>query len=336
MDEIIFRSVTPIFYFDLEPNDSIFTQDGSFKSKRDCTFTISLKKYELNQADFDELLKYTDEDVRKNLSNLIYTYEGFKVTEYFLVVDVTYPLADELQERGITTELMKIQGAILDSIRLHSCYAYHNSYYFRSISKSNTGKRNYHIIAPTTKHYIFNYAVDKPPILSVSEFDSCRSMFNILLNKEWRDDITFDRVLRLALEYHRMTFNVDPAEHRFLLLMIICDSLFKKESERNASQAAQRVSRLIATTQTHQKQIQQEFFDNAPNTFYKLRNSIAHGNPNLDRDVVISQYWTLYHYITKAIASLLFIPPGELNYTKDYYDEISRFVNKRFEGLPAS
>lgn len=336
MEEITFRIVTPIFYFRLEHADSEFVHTGRYSAARDCRYHISLRRYENDERGLDELLKYADEDTRENLRHSIYTYDGFVTTGYYLVVDVTYPLTEELKRVGSSRESRHIHEAILDSIRMHSCYAYHCSYHFRSCPSANTGRLSCTRSQPTDRHYIFSYAVENPPVLPESEFDSCRSVFDMLLNRQWNDDVTFDKLLRLALQYHRMTFNLYSAEHRFLILMIVCEALFKSESERNASQAAQRISRLLAATRSDQKKIQREFFGSDPDTFFRLRNAIAHGDPNLDREVVRSKYWTLYRYVTRAIRELLLVPDGEIDHGKGYYDEVSRLIDERFQRLPAS
>ncbi|MGA9351384.1 MAG: hypothetical protein WBW48_21610 [Anaerolineae bacterium] len=336
MEEITFRIITPIFCFRLEHDDSAFLHSGKFSDGRSCAYNISLRQYERDEAALDELLKYADEDTSASLRRSIRSYGGFVTTDYFLVVDATYPFTEDLKRVGGSHESRHIHETILDSLRLHSCYAYHLSYHFRSHPLARTGRRKCGRSSPIDRHYILSYIVDEPPVLPDSEFDSCRSVFDVLLNKQWNDNVALDKLLRLALRYHKLTFNLHSAEHRFLLLMIVCDALFKKESERNASQAARRISRLLSTTQSDQKRIQREFFGNAPNTFYRLRNAVAHGDPDLDREVVRSKYWTLYHYVTRAIRKLVLIPDGEIDHRKNYYDEVSRQIDARFQRLPVS
>ena len=59
------------------------------------------------------------------------------------------------------------------------------------------------------------------------------------------DNATSDKVLRLAMEYHRLSFTLERVEHAFLILMVAFEAMFKKEGRSNASRAAQRIGRLL-------------------------------------------------------------------------------------------
>ena len=337
MDEITFRAVTPIFYFELLPRGAEYRHSGTFKIVRDGRYIVSLKRYPDEKTILDELLQYVDEDARGPLLSI--RTHAYIDTDYFLVVDVTYPLTDELRIAGLSRELDHIHTICLDVLRLHTSHGivYHPSYFFHSLPHPNTGRRSLSVRStPITNQYLFSFAVTGPSTLSESEFENCTATLETMLRRNWNDSVTFDKVLTLALEYHKTTFILQRAEHRFLLLMVICDALFKKENERNASQAARRISELLSTTQSDQPRVQKEFFDRATQSFYRLRNAAAHGDPNLDRDNMETKYWALYHYITKAIIALISIPDGKLDWTIDYYDEISRYIENRFNGLPPS
>lgn len=341
-DEITFQSVTPIFRFELDPSDAEFLHCGRFRSAE---YAISLRKYEQGQAGFDELMKYADEYSRRALAS-IHIHRSCGATDYFLVVDATQPLADDLKVAENSSESVHIASTILKSLQLHSSMGVlcHESYHFRSpfhpYSESVRGrvppyKKGSHIAtAPLVGQYLFPH-LGVMSVLPDSEFASCRATFDSLVAKQWNDSITFDKVLQLALAYHRIAFNLEAVQHSFLILMIVFEALFKKESDPNAGRAAKRISKLVSTAQSDRKAIQSEFFSNNPDAFCRLRNRIAHGDPALDSDDVKSRYPALYHYITKAIIELISIPDGELDDTKDYYEEVSRFIDNRFNGLPA-
>jgi len=140
----------------------------------------------------------------------------------------------------------------------------------------------------------------------------------------------------MAFRYHQATFNMAEISHKFLILMVIFESLFKKENENNASQAAKRISKLIAKVKSNQKQIQKDFFDNDPNCFCKIRNRIAHGDPSLNLKTVKSKYQLLYEFITKAIIKIIEIPSGAVDYNKNYYNEIDKYIKSYFGALPPS
>jgi hypothetical protein len=171
-------------------------------------------------------------------------------------------------------------------------------------------------------------------VLQAAAFDACRNTIDVLMRKTW-GNATFDKVLLLAMEYHRLSFTLERVEHAFLILMVAYEAMFKKENE-NAGKPAQRIGRLLgATTKKDCKAIQREFNDD-PDSFSKIRNRIAHGDPNLNLATVESKYPSLYRHVTAAIVTLLNLPSGSLDDTKDYYDEIGRLTESRFLGLPNS
>ena len=88
----------------------------------------------------------------------------------------------------------------------------------------------------------------------------------------------------------------------------------------------------------HKKESQDIFkaFDNPePDVLCKIRNQIAHGNPSLSNATVETKYPILYKHVTYAIIALLNLPLGVFHDTKDYYDELSFYVDNRFKNLPA-
>jgi hypothetical protein len=170
-------------------------------------------------------------------------------------------------------------------------------------------------------------------VLRHSDFAVCRQLFDILLLKNWNDETTLTNVLNLALEYHRLAFTLENVGHAFLILMVIFEALFKKEKE-NVSRPSKRIARLLGRTKRECQAIQREFNDDPVNSFCKIRNRIAHGDPSLSVSVVAANYPSLYRHVTDALLALLSLPAGTVDCAKDYYDEISRIVDARFTALP--
>ena len=158
----------------------------------------------------------------------------------------------------------------------------------------------------------------------------------MLLQRGTRDISTFDKVLNLALEYHRLAFTLENVAHAFLILMVIFEALFKKDTEANASQAAQRIGRLLGSTQRECGDIRQQFFDNRGETFCRIRNGVAHGDVGLGNPTVTKLYPCLYQYVTRTMVALLSLAAGTLNTNPDYYYEINKIVEERFNSLPAA
>jgi hypothetical protein len=153
----------------------------------------------------------------------------------------------------------------------------------------------------------------------------------MFLARKWSAKITLDNVLQLAKEYHRTSFNLEHVTHAFLILMIVFEALFKKD-ENAAGRAAASIGRLLGDTQKACSAIAREF-DNAPDSFREIRNRIAHGDSNLDVEVVSHKYPALYRYVTDALVHLLALATGKVDCTKDYYDEISRIADDRYASL---
>lgn len=333
VDEITFRSITPIFNFEFEHDDTEFSHSGEFKKVR---FYISLKRYKKTKVGFpDELMKYVDEHYRREPISTHAPDHYPHNTDYFLVVDATHPYTDGLKFKKLSHESSIFQNSIIRSLRLHCSKGllFYQTYHLRSIPHPS-GFDSLTYSYPLTHQHLFPDLKSEPSVLRNAEVASCRSVFDILISKQWNDNITFGKVMDLALEYYDISFNLQNIEHSFLILMIIFEALFKKESEKDAGRAAKRISQLLPTMKSERKKIHEEFFSNDPYTFCRLRDYIAHGDPDLDRELVKSKYPILNEYIRESIIRLLLIPDGEIDHMKDYYDEISKYCGEHFKTLP--
>jgi hypothetical protein len=330
MSEITFRYLTPIFRFP-KAAEPPFTHSGRYK---EAAFFISLKWYEWNRASFDELLKYATEAQREALQEQIYGISRPPVhihglPNWFLIIDVIQPYRDELRVAGNTAEAEHIWINTLNALQLHTLKGlfFHYSFCFRS---PPTPHGSYMVRFPNVNQYGFPH-VKGDSHLPESEHTSCQATLNRLLHKTWHSKETFDKVLQLAMAYHRITFNLEDANYAFLILMVACESLFKGEEE-NDGVVGQRISQLISQARNERKQILKAF-TNGPTSFYALRNKIAHGDPGLDHKRVVGAYPKLYHYVTKAIIELIAIPDGVIDPVNDYYDEINAFAKKRYDAI---
>ncbi len=173
-------------------------------------------------------------------------------------------------------------------------------------------------------------------MLHGADFAACRSTIDVLMRKTWNENATFDRVLRLAMEYHRLSFGLERVDHAFLILMVAYRGDVQERRNRKRQQADAEIGRLLgAASERDCKAILKEF-DADPDSLSKIRNRIAHGDPALNLATVASKYPSVYRYVTAAIVALLNLPSGSLDDAKDYYDEISRYTKDRFDGLPNS
>ncbi len=324
-DTVTFRTITPIFRF-VTSDASPFVHSGSYK---DAEYSITLKQYPQGKESFDELMAFA-EDATRNALTAIHISDEFSTTDYFLVVDVTQPLSDDRKVASNTSETVDIETRILTALRLHSSRGvkFEKSYDFR---KPPHQFSSHSISSPGARQYRFGHLGNEASVLHADSYEPCRNTFESLLNRHWNDKETSDKLLSLALEYHRTAFTLQNVEHAFLILMIIFEALFKKDSERSASQAAGRIAKLLSEVKADRKPIQRDFYDAPTDAFSKIRNKIAHGNPALDGQIVKSKYPDLYSYVTKAIVCLIDLPAGTIG--SDYYDDVTAYIDNRFLSL---
>jgi hypothetical protein len=332
LPEVVFRMLTPIFRYAID-GATRFTHSGNYRSGR---FQIELRPYAPNPTDWAEVTKYADDGIRDMLrQKAIHVSDHFfGIAAHFLLNDVIHPAESITESAGNTPECLVIQDALVDSLRLHSSagLSFHETCGFRCPPPLHPGLG---INTPNTRQTRFCH-LGTPSVLRSADFDACRSTIDVLMRKTWNETATFDRMLRLALEYHRLSFTLERVDHAFLILMVVFEAMFKKEAEDNASKAAQRIGRLLGATKRECQGVQKEFNDDPVDSFCKIRNRIAHGDPTLNLATVANKHPLLYRHLTAAIVTLLNLPTGALDDTKDYYDEISRLTESRFFSLPNS
>jgi hypothetical protein len=327
---VVFRMLTPVFKYAIE-GATCFMHSGNYRSAR---FEIKLRPYTHNPTDWAEVTEYADDGIRDLLiQRRFHVPEAlFGVARHVLLNDALHRTGSIMEDGGNMLECLEIQDAVVSGLRLHSSAGLHchESYSFRYPPTQHSGLI---IHSPKTRQAMFSH-LGTPSVLRVTDFDACRSTIDKLLSKTWNEKITSDKVLRLAMEYQRLSFTLERVEHAFLILMVAFEAMFKKDGTESASKPAQRIGRLLgAATKKDCNAIQKEFNDD-PDSFSKIRNQIAHGDPTLDLATVANKYPCLYRYITAAIVTLLNLPAGSLDDTKDYYDEISCLTASRFVNLP--
>ena len=327
---ITYRYITPVFYS--TALNKPFQYSGSIDQIQ---FNITFKYISKKDKELEELLQL--EYFRKNVINrdIIDILENVRkplkvgpLAEHFVIIDITYPFKARLITTGSTEETVKINSSILMALKLHcskgllfdKSYAFKLEPYGHKCGLSNS--------SPLIPQYIFNHLGIEDSLLPEDAHDSCRQIFDkLLLRGEPKN--TYDKILDLALNYHHTSFCLNSVEYSYLILMIIFESLFKAEGD-NSQLAAKRISRWLSNVQKDQKAVQKEFL----NSFDRIRNLIAHGDPNLDKKVVKDEYKKLYQYITRVIIKLILLPDNAIDHSKDYYQEIDQYIENYFVNLP--
>lgn len=329
-DTVTFRSVTPIFRFEMEDGQE-FHHAGELNN---ATFQITVKKFLPGPDGFSELTEYADENQKKALTSIHMSPEPlFPPADYFVVVDVTHSPQAGLETHGNTRESVVVNQAILDSLRFNSSLGIDrfNTYHWKEPHNLGAGT-SLSLFRPT----LFSPLGKGPSILLASVFEECRTVADNLL-KGWDDTVGFDRVLQMAMSYHEVTSTFREPKHGFLLLMIIFEALFKDQSEKTPI-AVKRLSKLLASSKTESKLIT-KLFSQGESSYTKIRDAIAHGDVSLDSADVKKAYPDLYKYVTSSITQLLLVENGVFNPKKDYYREMDRISKERFKealGKPSS
>lgn len=318
-DILTVRHITPVFNFELA-SQKIFSHQGVVQG---VNFELTLKQYQAHE--YQELLQSTDlEYIDCFKSQVIWESRHFfgQHKDYYLVIDVFHQT--DTPDAINSPQSSRINSSAEQALRLHTTKGYYfgETHTYRSTKPTERS-------GDSMPQYSWNHLGFKPPSsLTEQTFDACKTTMDILLKRQWGEaNVMFDKVLRLALSYHKTAFKLEKVEHSFLLLMVVFEALFKKDQKENKSHAWTRMANLLAYTQKEAKAIKTRF-----EKFGYIRNAIAHGEPTLKIEEVKQQYPLLYQDITQAIIQLLRIT--SLDLTQNYYDELIKYLDKRFQQLP--
>ncbi len=353
IENIIFRYLTPLFHYNYLDH---FEHSGCYK---DANYTIRIEGYSNEklleferQNIVNELLKYANSRAIKNLQTIYLSEETPpRVAEAFLIVDVVQPFTEDRVINRISLEGINIFEGFIATLGLHATrgLAYEYTYIFCSHPNAEPLSIDYPILTKELAQEIGDYIVAPRQMLSPAlgslawqdvsslpneEHELCRITFQHFLDKEWDEINTFNKLLGLALHYHRLSFSLERIDYAFLALMGTFEALFKKERETSTKPATEQIAEFLATSESESELIKNAFFEHPTNSFYKLRDSIARRNPTLDRAIVEAQYPKLYRYVTKAIIKLINIADGVIG--TNYYDDLDNYVRTEFSKLKSS
>ncbi len=342
MTEMNLRIIIPIFKFKFDGADKEFSHEGEYDGAE---YNISLKHHgqvslaylngdEEFKSNYETFMEGLDERTRQdNYYSKQRSLFTLPIAEYFLIIKVKQEEPQGYEDIKTSPQIKPIKNCILEALHLHCSNGlyYEKTYHYRFPVEYYENKSSITNPAPFHVRYVMQ---ENDSILKQEEFENCRKTFSSLLKNIYIKS-PLKNITYLGYSYHRTSFNLVEVPHKFLIFMVIFELLFKKEKKGNSSQAAIRISKLISKVKSDQKKIQKEFFDNAPDCFCTIRNQIAHGDPNLNTNIVELKYPLLYKYVTEAVIKIVGIPSGKINHTKDYYDEIHRYITSYFNRLPS-
>jgi hypothetical protein len=191
------------------------------------------------------------------------------MADHLLRVDATYPPNTIKMNNHGTWDCSIILMAAMDALRLHATagLTFDISYNMRSPIPRYAGFETFSVNSVPRR---FNFLANISTLPEI-DFGKCRATCDRLIHKTWNDAAQHDKILRLAMEYHRLSFTFERAEHAFLIVMVAYEAIFKKDDEK-AHHAAHRISRFLGETKVECDFIEAEFKKHSI-----TRNSIAHG-----------------------------------------------------------
>lgn len=342
------KSVIPLY-------SNLFPKSILGKSFISASGTINDLKYEINLypvdgKDHSEVLKLIQDVILKNyaveLQEMLFSMlPPNNNSDYvwpmngILVVDI-----DAISIHG--SEQNIITNASLFALQLCSSFGilYHTKYIVpdtrhdiemsATISGSFSWSPSQGVIPILTDHqkmYQFQIGVK---LLDIEKFKPLVEFLVDLDLKKEDDRVNFHKIAYLIKSYFFTILCLTNYEHKFLLLVVILESMFKF-SERNLSPAAIRLSKFVADTKDQQKVINNQIFGEMPNTYARIRNDIAHGDNSMNVDKLKSKYAELHELMRKAIITY-FLDFGAITHTRDYSSELDHFINNRYTSLSNS
>ena len=332
LEKLQFRTITPLFNFSLEDENSKFT----YKNKlNDCEFELTIEKYGKGPVEYNRILAIPDDYTKKRLVSL-HNDKDYGHTDYFLCCNLFY-FNDVHINAENTEETNELSNSVIQAIRavssrgLDSRYTYilrkpFHPLHYTNVKEEDATKSfgNCITISPLCFPHIFGPLIGELSILKKETYEVLTKEIEYFLRK--KEDSRFNRLLSLSYSNYYYSFVVENAAHSFLLLIISCDALFKKPINEDGSNASSRIARLLAKDKYEMKSIRKQFWSN-DDSFYKIRNRIAHGDPDIDLHFIKEKAKELFHYMQSALI-LLSTDIYEL-LDNNYYEALDNLLKKK-------
>lgn len=328
MNEIYY--ITPLFKFDFRDEQNIPRIFEHTYISGNIEYNISLKEAPCLDILPIPLQQKFDQRTWDLLKEICRTSEFGQTccADYCLIITAK-------SQSIINYEANYINAALLDTFRL---YATNGILYDSTLRIYNKDD-----IIETQKYSAVikdsGMVLDGDSYLLTDEFDNCKDTFEILVRKEYKNNKVFDKLLKIAINYHRIVFQLSYTPAQFLLLMIIFETLFKKNEDTKINDSAEILAKIIEKNKNKQVKIVTDFYKKKKKknrkktkdtySFSGLRNMIAHGDPSLSDKRVMVRYQLLYEYIRKAIIAVLHITDEEIGKNDYYYDKIKIIASNK-------
>lgn len=320
--KILFRSITPLGIVGNSTSFPFISGDRHGGAYR--VYLASSTGWEQAQS---SLLKYWSADQFLSSPEFIKNFTTVDVCKLFLVVDYTVGDSSETRIMHIPRGADEVLSAAINALILH--YGAQGPY-IESTWKLQFPLRNIVRSSPLVSMNLFHCRSDPLIFTSSGEFSTT---FKALLDKSWGDS-QFGRVLNLALNTLSGSLRTLEQAHSFALLAMTFETLFSK-TEDDFSGGSRRLARLAGNTKG-EVTLLHRFLDEAAdqNSVRKLRNHIIHGNERISDHRLESVRLKFAGLLAQATIFLVqyfatTVPTG------NYYDEMERVANDRFNSLPS-
>lgn len=315
-----FRSVTPVFNFGgLEPGSEYRTH-GRFHG---ADYEVLFQRMPQGPGGFRRLTKGASPGAKERLTSL-HVHDAFGIANHVVVIDVAYDLSRmsraegrDFRNRGNTRESATLERAVRDALRLHSTAGLlvDRSYEW-SWPRQYTGSSSSSRLIP---QFLFSHLGTGESTLPTSAHRTVDRTIRAMARRGYAPSSgALNHVLDLALEYHRVAFNLEHTTHAFLILMMAFEALFKARERSSAPAAASRLAKLIASTAQQEAQIVADFTGGLPGGLIKIRNGVAHDDPKITRDMARERYPVLYRHVTRALTEIVVMPKRIVGDPQDY------------------
>lgn len=335
MQKIHFRTITPIFNFSFENEEYIYNKEGSFHG---IDYTVTIKKYGYGETEYNNILGGLADNFTYEALTSIHMQQGYGATDYFITCDLFYESTPETISYQNTKETNTIANALVTALNIVSTkginssktyilrYPYSPLHYTNKNNKSSVQiYGNCVTNEPLSHPYFLNTLALQKSTLKKQDSKLINSIIDFYLMDI--PETQFTRILTIAQDYFKFAFTVERKEYAYLYLMIFCDTLFKNIGE-NSSNASSKIAKLLANDGTNKNIINKEFFDNN-DSFYKIRNYIAHGVP-LGKDILLNEkLLELFKYTRLLLIKTITDIYPQID-QENYFSDLKRFINEDY------
>ncbi len=337
MEPIQFRTITPIFNFSFDDETFIYNKNGFYRGIK---YLITIKKYDRGEKAYNNILGGIADEFAYNNLNSIHMFQGYKVTDYFVTCDLFYEDSSSVGESQNTIETNNLVSALLSALNIVSTYGinskktyilrkpYLSAHYTNlNIKVGSTIYGNCVIIEPLSSPFFLNELALQKSTFEKEDFNLLNTVIDFFLVD--LVETQFTRIFRLANDYFRLAFTVERKEHSYLFLILVCETLFRNETV-DSPFVSSKISKLLAQDKESYKRINKEFKPKKNNSFYDIRNDIAHGNLINNDKLLKDQLLALFKYTRLLLINSITVIYPKIN-QEDYFTDLYRLIDELYK-----